>query len=194
MTISLVTGGSGFIGRHLIDQLVAGGETVRILDLEPPAKRHADLAFIQGSVTDRKIVREAADGVDHLYHIAAIPHLWIPDPSMYEETNVVGTRVIFEEALAAGVERVVHTSSATVLIDDMIGRAPMTLDETYQARENRLAGHYARSKWRAEQVALGYADRLPVVVVMPTVPLGPGDRHFTPPGRMLLDFASGNAR
>lgn len=191
MGISLVTGGSGFIGQHLVGELVARGEKVRILDLEPPAMQHADVLYIQGSVTEPKLVREAIDGVRHIYHAAAISDLWISDPAMFQETNVVGTRIVLEAALEAGVERVVHTSSATVLIDDGIGRTRTTIDESYQTHERGLTGHYARSKWHAENVAVGFMDKLPIVIVLPTLPLGPGDRRLTPPSRMLLDFLSG---
>jgi dihydroflavonol-4-reductase len=188
MTLSLVTGGAGFIGHHLVDQLVLAGAKVRILDIEAPARRQTNVEFIRGSVTDSASVRQAMRGVRHLYHTAAIPHLWIPDPAMYHETNVVGTRIVFDEALRAGVERIVHTSSATVLLDRRTGRAATTVDEAHMVEERALIGAYARSKWQAERVALGYADKLALVVVLPTLPLGPGDRHLTPPSRMLLDF------
>ncbi|MEM8947701.1 MAG: NAD-dependent epimerase/dehydratase family protein [Pseudomonadota bacterium] len=191
MTISLVTGGSGFIGQHLVDQLLADGERVRVLDIEPPRVRRSGVHYIEGSVTDPTTVKQAMDGVRHLYHTAAIPHLWIPDPKMFEETNVIGTRIVFEEALGAGVERAVHTSSATVLIDGLAGGSPVSLDERYQTQESDLFGDYARSKWRAEAVALEYSRKLPVVIVLPTLPLGPGDQHLTPPSRMLLDFVNG---
>lgn len=194
MTISLVTGGSGFIGQHLVDQLLAAGERVRVLDIEPPAMRRAGVDHIEGSVTDPKAVGEAMKGVRHLYHTAAIPHLWISDPRMFEETNVVGTRIVFDAALEANVERVVHTSSATVLIDGLIENGPASLDESHQTRESDLIGHYARSKWRGEMVAMSYAPKLPVVIVLPTLPFGPGDRHMTPPSRMLLDFVNGKNR
>lgn len=194
MRTSLVTGGSGFIGQHLVEQLVADGERVRILDLEPPARRQADVEFVQGSITDRPIVDEAMAGARHVYHTAAIPHLWIPVPSMFEEVNVGGTRIVFEAALKAGVERVIHTSSATVLTGGIAGGERVTLDERHRTEVLDLIGHYARSKWQAEQVALGFADRLPVVVVLPTLPLGPGDGHLTPPTRMLMDFLSGRNR
>ncbi|MGI9501555.1 MAG: NAD-dependent epimerase/dehydratase family protein, partial [Geminicoccaceae bacterium] len=130
-------------------------------------------------------------GVCHLYHTAAIPHLWLPDSRMFHETNVVGTQIVFDEAVRANVERVVHTSSATVLIDKSLERTQTVVSESRQTRESDLIGHYARSKWTAENVALSYADKLSVVSVMPTLPLGPGDRHFTPPSRMLRDFVNG---
>ena len=194
MTVNLVTGGSGFIGQHLVDQLVASGESVRILDLEPPATRRAGAAFIQGSITDQRIVEEAMDGVDYVYHAAAIPHLWIPDPAMFQEVNVLGTHRVFEAAVKAGVKRIVHTSSSTVLTGGVEGRRQVTLDERHRTSKDDLIGDYARSKWQSEQVAQSYADRMSVVIVLPTLPLGPGDRHLTPPTRMLLDFVNGKHR
>jgi len=194
MTINLVTGGSGFIGQHLVDQLLANGESVRVLDLEPPAKRHAGVTFVQGSITDRQIVGEAMSGADFVYHVAAIPHLWIPDPGMFQEVNVGGAHVVFEAAMRLGVQRIVHTSSSTVLTGGIEGGQRVTLDESHQTGRQDLIGDYARSKWEAEQVALSYADKMSVVVVLPTLPLGPGDRHLTPPTRMLLDFVNGKHR
>ena len=194
MTLSLVTGGSGFIGQHLVDQLVAKGDTVRILDLEPPSKRLAGTTFIQGSITDHVVLKDALDGVDHVYNLAAIPHLWIPNPEMYTDVNVSGTRRVFEGALKAGVQRVVHTSSSTVLIGGIQEQQVVTIDETHQTMKEELVGHYARSKWEAERVALSFADQMSVVVVIPTLPIGPGDRHLTPPTRMLLDFINGRNR
>lgn len=193
MTGSLVTGGSGFIGQHLVDRLISSGEHVRILDIEPPMKRQAKVDYVRGSVTDPEAVRAAMAGVRHVYHTAAIPHLWIADPRMFQETNVMGTRIVFEEALKANVEKVIHTSSATVLVDSNDRRQAITLNESQRTSEQQVIGHYARSKWRSEQIALGYADKLPVVVVLPTLPLGPGDHHFTPPSRMLLDFVTGKS-
>jgi len=174
-----------------VEQLAADGHHVRILDVEPPARRHARVDFVQGSITDPKMVKEAMAGVHHLYHTAAIPHLWLPDPMMFHETNVVGTRIVFDEAGKAGVDRIIHTSSATVLIDKLIGSSLTRVNESRQTSERDLFGPYARSKWNAEKVALSYADKLPVVIVLPTLPLGPGDRHFTPPSRMLRDFVDG---
>jgi dihydroflavonol-4-reductase len=191
MSLSVVTGGSGFIGQHIVEQLAADGEDVRIFDLVPPPTRRLGASFVQGSVTDRDAVMSAMKNARYVYHTAAIPHLWALDPGVYYEVNVRGTALVLDAALQAGVERVVHTSSSTVLASRDIGHRAMTLDETFETVENDLVGHYARSKWRAEQLALGFADRLQVVVLMPTLPLGPGDRNLTPPTRMLADFVKG---
>lgn len=191
MSLSLVTGGSGFIGQHLVDQLLARGETVRILDLEPPALSRAGVTFVQGSVTDPKAVGQAIQGARYVYHTAAIPHLWMPDPDIYREVNVEGTKTVFEAAFGAGVERILHTSSSCVLIGRHLERGPVLLDERGVLRDEDLLGHYARSKWQAERVAMGYADRMSVIVLMPTLPLGPGDGNMTPPTRMLCDVMNG---
>lgn len=193
MSISVVTGGSGFIGQHLVDLLLAQGEDVRIIDLEPPSVLKTGTTFIQGSVTDRVLVETVLNNARFVYHTAAIPHLWAPDPAIYQEVNVNGTRTVLEAAVKAGVERVVHTSSSSVLIDRTIGDELDMVDETRDTTKENLFGHYARSKWQAETLALDYVDRLPVVVVMPTLPLGPGDRNGTPPTRMLQDFINGKA-
>ncbi|MGI9438013.1 MAG: NAD-dependent epimerase/dehydratase family protein [Geminicoccaceae bacterium] len=191
MSLSVVTGGSGFIGQHIVEQLVAGGEEVRIFDLVPPPTRRPGASFVRGSVTDRDALVSALTNARYVYHAAAIPHLWAPDPGIYYTVNVRGTEHVLDAALAAGVERVVHTSSSTVLTSRDVGYRGTTIDETFETLEKNLVGHYARSKWRGERLALGYADRLDVVVVMPTLPLGPGDRNQTPPTRMLADFVKG---
>ena len=193
MSISVVTGGSGFIGQHLIDQLLAQGQTVRILDVEAPPISKPRATFIQGSVTDRALVDSVVSDARFVYHTAAIPHLWSPDPALYQDVNVNGTKTVLEAAANAGVERLIHTSSSSVLIDRGIGDDPVILDESHQTLKDHLFGHYARSKWQAEALVQSYADRLPIVVVMPTLPLGPGDRHGTPPTRMLQDFINGEA-
>lgn len=193
MSINVVTGGSGFIGQHLVAQLLARGETVRIVDLEEPPVKQAGATFFEGSITDKAVVEAAMDGARFVYHTAAIPHLWAPDPAIYQKVNVDGSKAIFEAALRAGVARVIHTSSSSVLMDRKADRGSVVLDEMHQTSEEDLFGHYAKSKWRAEAVAESYADRLSIVVVMPTLPLGPGDRHMTPPTRMLQDFVKGKA-
>ena len=193
MSINVVTGGSGFIGQHLVARLLAKGETVRIVDLEAPPAKQAGVTFFKGCITDEAVVGAAMEGARFVYHTAAIPHLWAPDPAIYQEINVEGSRAVFEAALSAGVTKVIHTSSSSVLMDRKVGRGSIVLDETHRTSEQDLFGHYAKSKWRAEAVAKAYADRLSIVVVMPTLPLGPGDRHMTPPTRMLQDFIEGKA-
>ena len=78
MTRILVTGGSGFIGKHLVAALIARGEQVRVLDLQPPPSSLPQVEYVRGSVLDRDLVDRAMDGVDEVYHLAGLPGMWVP--------------------------------------------------------------------------------------------------------------------
>jgi len=174
----LVTGGSGFIGRHLIAVLRDRGDMVRVLDLRPPPD-DAECEFIEGSIIDRDTVRRALDGIDVVFHLAAISHLWIPDPDDYERVNVGGTWQLLSLASERRVARFVHCSTEAVLFP----RRGSTRTELSVAD---MPGPYSRSKFMAEQAALRAArNGLPVVIVNPTIPIGAGDRNFTAPTAML---------
>ena len=187
---ALVTGGCGFIGRHLVDALLADGHQVAVLDPAegpglPPAVRHH-----RGSILDDAALGVATAGAEWVFHLAALAHLWIPDKRDYQRVNVEGTARVLAAAAAAGVRRLVHTSTEAVLAGTAVGG---TVDGT---RDPVLAGQpgpYSRSKCAAELLVLQAArDGLPAVIASPTAPLGPGDAALTPPTQMLLDFL--NAR
>lgn len=189
---SVVTGGCGFIGRHLVAQLAERGEAVRVFDLGPFDGLPPGVETIEGSVTDAVAVRHAMRGARIVYHLAAHAHLWAPRRDLFHEINVDGTRTVLAEAGGAGVERVVHTSSLVVLIGRGGEAASQPVDESRQTTLDDMLGDYCRSKFLAEQSALAAADAgLPVVVVLPTMPVGPGDLHLTPPSRMILDLVNG---
>lgn len=192
--LNLVTGGAGFIGRHLVRRLCERGERVRVLDIAAPGPVPPGVEVIRGTVTDARTVREALVGVDRMYHLAANPDLWTRNPRDYEIVNVEGTRTVLDEAAARKLERIVFTSTESILksyrrnglngIDD--GSLELSLDD--------MAGPYCRSKYIAERLAFAAIDRgQPIVVVNPTMPVGPGDYHMTPPMRMLLRFLEGRA-
>lgn len=188
----LVTGGAGFVGRHLVDALLARGRTVRVLDLAPPEGAPWDdrVEAIRGSVTDRAAVDAAMAGTERVFHLAANPQLWARRPEDFPEVNHRGTETVLAAARRAGVARFVHTSSGAVLTGP---RPPRLIDESVALREADLAGAYAVSKWRAERAALAAAaEGLPVVVVNPTLPVGPGDRAPTPPTKLLIDLLNGD--
>lgn len=198
MGITLVTGGSGFIGGHLVAALAARGARVRILDLqEPPNDAPPDVEFQRGSILDAAAVARALEGVERVYHLAAVATLWDRDPTVFDRVNRQGTRVVLDAAARVpGLRRVVHCSTEAVMIGHPPPRRlPQRLDESADPGLEALAGPYCRSKYIAEKDALAAAAQgLPVVVVNPTAPIGPGDRLPTPPNAMLRLFRRGGPR
>ena len=192
MSDALVTGGTGFIGANIARELVAAGATVRVL-ARPGGDRRAlegvGVEFVDGDLLDPASVRRAVHGAQTVYHVAADYRLWTPDPAALYRTNVEGTRTVLEAAGEAGVGRIVHTSSVGALGIPKDGR-PGTEDTPVALTD--MVGHYKRSKFLAEQVALDFARRgLPVVVVNPSAPIGPWDVKPTPTGQMVVDFMRG---
>ena len=195
MRLSLVTGGSGFIGHHLVQLLCARGERVRVFDLRP-APHFAGAAaidFHQGDIADAAAVERAMAGVDRVYHLAANPNLWARDKRDFARVNHLGTLNVLAAAERHRPERVVYTSTESILAGQRGSAASgAMIDETSAVRVEEMPGSYCRSKFLAERAALEAArDGLPLVVVNPTLPVGPGDRLLTPPSRMLLDFLNG---
>jgi dihydroflavonol-4-reductase len=190
MALALVTGGAGFIGHHLVAQLLQQGDAVRVLDLAPPVRD--DIDWIQGSVCEPAAVAAAMRGVEHVYHLAGIAHLWAADKDEFERVNHQGTRQLLTAAGRSGAECFVHSSTGAILLGPR--RPDGRIDETSTADLAAMPGPYCRSKFLAEQAALTAAGRgQPVVVVNTTVPVGPGDDRLTPPTRMLRDFLRGRA-
>jgi dihydroflavonol-4-reductase len=189
---ALVTGGTGFIGTNVARELLGAGATVRVL-ARPRSDRRAladvKVEIVDGDLLDPASVRRAVHGVQAVYHVAADYRLWTPDPAAVYRTNVEGTRAVLEASGEAGVRRIVHTSSVGALGIPRDGRpgteqTPVTLAD--------MVGHYKRSKFLAEQLALDFARRgLPVVVVNPSAPVGPWDVKPTPTGQMVVDFMRG---
>ncbi|WP_051511509.1 NAD-dependent epimerase/dehydratase family protein [Skermanella stibiiresistens] len=188
--ITLVTGGSGFLGRHLVAALLARGTRVRVLD-PTIAGLPPEVQAVRGTVTDPASVARALDGVDVVHHLAGLPDLWLPDGSRFDQVNRVGTEIVLEQAARRGMTRVVHCSTEGVLIP-WPRRRGGTIDERADARFEDMAGPYCRSKFLAEKAALDAArGGLPVVVVNPTALIGPGDRNGTPPSGMIRMLAAG---
>src|SRR5688572_18067612 len=113
--LNLVTGGCGFIGRHLVEQLAARGERVRVLDLRPIAGSLEGVEQVVGSVTDPAAVARAMDGCERVFHLAANPNLWAPDPTSFDAVNHQGTRRVLDAAQKLGVQRLVYTSTESIL-------------------------------------------------------------------------------
>ncbi len=188
----LVTGATGFLGSHVARQLVERGEHVRALVRTSSVRRALEglpVEYAFGDLRDCTSLREALRGVTRVFHLAADYRLWARKPREIYESNVTGTRNLLKAAAEAGVVRFVHTSSVATIAVPREGTLP---NEATQTRLEEMIGHYKRSKWLAEQEAFAAAGRgLPVVVVNPTTPVGPGDWKPTPTGRIILDFLRG---
>ena len=176
MGITLVTGASGFIGSHLSRALAKRGDELRLLARRTSKLDHlGDLDFERatGDVTDRRAVRRAMDGVERVFHVAGRTSLRSEDRTVVWDANVRGARIVFEEARAAGVERLVHTSSVGAI---GVAKPKGTIDETATFDIGHLGITYVNSKHEAELEALRAAARgLPVVIVNPSFVLGPED-------------------
>lgn len=144
---------------------------------------------VTGDLRDIDSLIQPLAGIDELYHIAADYRLWSRDPRDLYESNVQGTYNILEAALRQGVAKVVYTSTVGCL---GIPKDGSPGDENTPATRDQLVGHYKKSKYDAEQVALEFTVKgLPVVIVNPSTPVGPGDIKPTPTGKMILDYLQG---
>jgi dihydroflavonol-4-reductase len=191
----LVTGGAGFIGSHLVRCLLERGE--RVCVLEHPAARVAHLPLdridlVRADIRDRPAVARAVRGRRDVYHLAANPNLWTQRRGSFLQVNYLGAAHVLEEALAAGVRRVLHTSTESILTR---ARQTVAIAEDQEVSVREVIGPYCRSKFLAERHAFRLArGGAPVVIVNPTLPVGPGDFGLSPPTRMLFDFCRGKRR
>jgi dihydroflavonol-4-reductase len=184
MTRILVTGGSGFIGKHLASALIARGRQVRVLDLQPPPRALPQAEYVRGSVLDRDLVNRAMDGVDEVYHLAGLPGMWVPRKADFHSVNFGGTEIVIETARQRGIKRFLHcsTESASPTMTPVADDAFLPDD---------MPGPYTRSKMLADRFAMqATASGYPVIIGCPTMPVGPHDHHVTPPTAMLRYFLS----
>jgi dihydroflavonol-4-reductase len=189
---ALVTGGTGFVGAHVVRALLRRDAEVRCLVREGSRRDNLeglDVELVEGDLCDAGSLAPAMAGCDRVFHCAADYRLGAPDPAELYRTNVDGTRTLLAAAADAGVRRVVHTSSVGALGLRADGQpadenTPVTLDD--------MIGHYKRSKFLSERVAEEWADRgLDVVIVNPSTPVGELDIKPTPTGRIIVDFLRG---
>jgi dihydroflavonol-4-reductase len=187
--LALVTGATGFVGNHVARVLAGQGADLRVL-----VRSSSDLRNIEdlkaermtGDLRDPASLKPAMSGCDAVFHVAADYRLWVTDPDEMYRSNVEGTRAILKTARESGVRRVVYTSSVATMGFTSNGRPA---DESSPVSLASMIGHYKRSKFMAEQIAIEAGrSGMDVVVVNPTTPVGERDIKPTPTGRIIVDF------
>jgi dihydroflavonol-4-reductase len=205
---TLVTGAGGFLGSHVARQLVARGDSVRVL-LRPSSSNRAiadlSLEYVTGDLRDAASLDRAMTGIRHVYHVAADYRLWAKNPQDIYDSNVGGTKNLLTAAKNAGIELLIYTSTvATIAVDrhstaaasaknsEPSGNGEALPNELTEAKLEEMIGHYKRSKWQAEAEVISAAKNgLPAIVAMPTTPVGPWDWKPTPTGKIIVDFLNG---
>ncbi len=192
MSITLVTGATGFVGAAIVKKLLKKGETVRIT-----VRKNSDRRNIQGltveeceaDIQDYQSMRKAMEGVSKLYHVAGLYRTWMRDYDLLKKVNVEGTRNVLTAAMEAGVEKTVHTSSIAALGVCEDGGLS---DEHTPFNLYHLKLPYEESKYESELAAFDfYKKGLPLVVVRPALVMGEGDIYPTPSGKLVLDALKG---
>ena len=186
---AFVTGATGFVGSHVARFLAGQGAELRLL--VRPSSLTANLEGIAGEqvtgdLREPESLRKAMAGCEVVFHVAADYRLWAPEPHEMYRSNVEGTRNIIQLAQQSGVRRVIYTSSVATMGFTSNGHLA---DESSPVELGDMIGHYKRSKFQAEQIALEAGRRgADVVVVNPTTPVGEQDIKPTPTGRIIVDF------
>lgn len=189
----LVTGATGFVGAAVARRLVAAGASLRLL-----VRARSDTRNIEGlpgervvgDLSDAASLKRAARGCAAVYHVAADYRLWVPRPEEIYRINVDGSVALVRAAAEAGAQRIVYCSSVAVL---GINKDGTPSDEATPVTLADMIGHYKRSKFLAEEAVRRMAteEKVPVVIVNPSTPVGPRDIRPTPTGRMIRDAALG---
>src|SRR5436853_4204854 len=185
----LVTGATGFIGSHVAQALAAQGADLRLLTRA--SSRTENIAGLNaervtGDLRDPDSLKRAMQDCEFVFHVAADYRLWVRDPDQMYRTNVEGTRAIIRAAQESGVRRVIYTSSVATM---GFTTAEHLATESSPVSIKEMVGHYKRSKFMAEQIAIEAGKNgANVVVVNPTTPVGEQDIKPTPTGRIIVDF------
>jgi dihydroflavonol-4-reductase len=183
-----VTGATGFIGSHVARMAAEQGAELRLLTRRTSKTENLPkrAELVQGDLREPAKFAAALRGCDALIHVAADYRLWVPDPAEMYKANVEGTQALLRLAREAGVRRVVYTSSVATM---GFRKDASVVDEDAPVSEADMIGHYKRSKWMAEQVAIEAARAgQEVVILNPTTPVGAMDVKPTPTGRIIVDF------
>jgi nucleoside-diphosphate-sugar epimerase len=187
---ALVTGGAGFLGLYLTEQLVARGDTVRVISRRPhPRLGELGVEWQSGDIRDPGSVDRACRDIDTVFHVAAIPGIWGPW-KLYYETNTLGTRHVLDACRKQKVARLIYTSSPSVIYD---GADHLDVDESYPYPTHYLC-HYPHTKALAERevLAANGQNELATISLRPHLIWGPRDNQLIP--RLIARAKSGRLR
>ncbi len=190
--MNLVTGGAGFLGSHLVNELLTAGQPVRVLERPDAPADHLplqDIELVRADIRDSEAMKKHTRGCVSVYHLAADANLWRRNRAEFDAVNHTGTVNVMRAALDNGVEKILYTSTESILTSpDFNGGAA----EHIRFRESDMLGPYCLSKFRAEQAVFRLIEEgARIIIVSPTLPVGPGDRQKTPPTRMTVAFCRG---
>ncbi len=186
---AFVTGATGFVGSHVATVLAEQGAELRLLvrtGSDPKNIQELNADRVIGDLCDPASIDRAMAGCDVVFHVAADYRLWVRDPAQMYRANVEGTQTILQAARKNRVRRVVYTSSVATMGFTVKN---LSVDESSPVSLENMIGHYKRSKYMAEEVAIAAGrDGIDVVVVNPSTPVGEQDIKPTPTGRIVVDF------
>lgn len=191
----LITGATGFIGNHVTRLCVEQGDDVRVMVLPGEDRsplKGLDVDIVEGDLLKPSSLAPCVEGVEGVYHLAAIYAVWTKDPTLQYRVNVDGARALLQAAMTANVKKVVFTSSVAA-----IGAAPEggLANESTDFNGWHYANDYVLSKYISEQMVRGLIARgLPATIVCPGFPFGPGDRMPTPTGKLIIAILEGKMK
>ncbi|MBI1870991.1 MAG: NAD-dependent epimerase/dehydratase family protein [Chlamydiae bacterium] len=195
MAINFVTGGTGFVGSHVVEKLLEKGEKVRALVRPKSDLRNLkgfSVESVKGDLRDPLTYTKSLQGCNTLYHVAAEYTLWVPHAKEIYASNVDGTLHLIKAALDAGVQKIVYTSTVGTL--GILKDGTPAHEETPVTLKDMIS-HYKRSKFLAEEKVKKLADEgAPIVIVNPSTPVGTRDIKPTPTGQMIVDFLKGRMK
>jgi len=184
---TLVTGGGGFIGSQVVKHLLARGEKVRVLHLDGENLKNLEgcnVELVEGNVLNKNSVDNAVQGCNRVYHLAAIYALWMRKPQLMIDVNITGSRNVLDACVNHKVEKVVYTSSIARYVGQGMGKSATEDSPFMLGNSGEL---YSITKFQSQELAEEYAHNgLPLTIVNPALPVGPGDIGPTPTGNYIV--------